>query len=112
MLDSTGNNKETTCVTRRENRSWIAKSAKNPFKLTSERRQNKLEYSSALTSLSPKTLLDEKFSNIACVTRRERRKLASERRQNQMEYSQPFTLARHHRHAAKVSKKVSKFEFW
>ena len=63
MLDSTGNNKETTCVTRRENRSWIAKSAKNPFKLTSERRQNKLEYSSAsaLTSLS--VLLAENAGN-------------------------------------------------
>ena len=75
------------------------------------------------TRQSSKTLLDEKFSNIACVTRRENRswiakntknpfKLTSERRQNQLEYSHPFTLARHHRHAAKVSKKVSKFEFW
>ena len=72
MLDSTGNSKETTCVTRRENRSWIAKSAKNPFKLTSERRQNQLEYSSA-SALSSKTLLDEKFSNIACVASRESR---------------------------------------
>ena len=84
---------------------------KNPFKLTSERRQNELEYSSAL-ALSSKTLLDEKFSSIACVTRRESRKHASERRQNQLEYSQPFTLARHHRHTEKVAKKVSKFEFW
>ena len=86
-----------TCVTRRENRSWVAKSAKNPIKLTSERRQNQLEYSSA-SALSSKTLLDEKFSNIACVARRENRswiaKIArnpfklTRRRQRQLEYCQ------------------------